>query len=132
MILDPSNIAISDPPNEEIDIWPEIDLYLRARWQGGKSVKSLPDRMAANRAKYSSSLLRPISLKLSEDLACRQRIAVSACMANSSAENILPPSTMHRLLGGSCLQPIPLGRCNWSASPSFSLAGRFLAGVEIC
>ena len=87
MILDPSNIAISDPPNEEMDIWPEIDLYLRARWQGGKSAKSLPDRMAANRARYSSSLLRPISLRLSEDLACRQRIAVSACMANSSAEN---------------------------------------------
>ena len=84
---DPSNIAISDPTNEVIDIWPEIDLYLLAMWQGGKSAKSWPERIAASKARYSSSLLRPISFRLSEDLACRQRIAVSACIANSSAEN---------------------------------------------
>ena len=54
---------------------------------GGKLAKSLPDLMAANSARYSSSLLRPISAKLSEDLICRQWIAMSACIANSSAEN---------------------------------------------
>ena len=87
IILDPSNIAISDPSNEVIDIYSEINLYLLAKWLGGKLAKFLPDRRAASNARYSSSLLRPISFRLSEDLACRQWTAVSACIANSSVEN---------------------------------------------
>ena len=111
MILYPSSIAISDPPKDDIDIWPETDLYLRARWLGGKSAKSLPDRIAASRAKYSSSLLRPISPKLSEDPACRQK---SRCLL---ALQILLPKIpalwiMHQRSGGFCLRPTRPGRYN--------------------
>ena len=48
MILDPSSIAISEPSNEVIEIWSEIDLYFLAAWQGGKLAKSLPDLTAAS------------------------------------------------------------------------------------
>ena len=61
-------MAISDPSNEVIDICSELDLYLLAKWLGGKLTKFLPDQRAASNAIYSSSHWRAILFRLSEEL----------------------------------------------------------------